>query len=180
MTVQDAPAGDLGSTDSTFFDLSSVFSGTSPTGIPEPNVPTGTSNLVSYITFPELFTFTTAQITGSGSGGVELYSGQNTTNTETAAFWATSYGSLVQDANGDYDLTAYGYFSDREGDHTAGFDNITFNSGVVNTTADTANGSLSEILTATPTPEPSSVLLLGSGLLGLAGLVRRKAQVAQA
>jgi hypothetical protein len=177
ITVQDAPSGDLGSSDSTFFDLSSVFTGTTATGVAEPNVPTGSTNLVSYITTPTLYTFTTGAINSSGATGVELYSGTNSADTQSASFYATSYDALTEDGNGDYDLTAYGYFTDLSGNHTAGFDNIVFDSGTTNTTADTSNGSVSEILTATAaTPEPSSLLLLGTGLASAAGMMLRKAR----
>jgi hypothetical protein len=171
--VQDAPAGDIGSSDSTMFNLSSVFTGVSGTAVNEPNAPGGAPNLVSYFLNPTLFLFTTAGIAGSGSTGIELFSGNNAA-LATTAFFATSYNSLSQDINGDYALTAYGYFTDGSGNKTPGYDNITFNSGVVNSIANTTNGSVSEILTATPTPEVSSIVLMGTGLLGLAGLLRRK------
>jgi len=173
ITVQDAPAGDIGSSDSSFFDLSSVFSGLSGTGIAEPNAPSGTPILVNYYLNPALYLFTTTAISGSGMTGIELFSG-NTALSATAAFYATSYNSLSQDVNGDYALTAYGYFVDGSGNKTPGYDNITFNSGIVNSIADTTAGSVSEILTATPTPEVPSIVLMGTGLLGLAGLLRRK------
>jgi len=173
ITVQDAPAGDIGSSDSSLFDLSSVFSGTSGTGVAEPSTPSGTPILVNYYLNPVLYLFTTTAISGSGSTGIELFSSNNVA-LATTAFYATSYNSLSQDVNGDYALTVYGYFIDGSGNKTAGYDNITFNSGVVNSTADTTAGSVSEILTATPTPELSSVVLMGTGLLGLAGILRRK------
>jgi hypothetical protein len=46
-------------------------------------------------------------------------------------------------------------------------DNVPFVLNVVNL-SDTAQGSVS------PLPEPSSLLLLGSGALGLLGMIRRK------
>jgi hypothetical protein len=171
--VQDAPAGDIGSADSTVFNLSSIFTGVSGTGIAEPNVPSGAPNLVTYFLNPALYLFTTTAISGSGTTGIELFSSNNAA-LATTAFYATSYNSLQQDVNGDYALTAYGYFTDGSGNKTPGFDNITFNSGVVNSTVDTTTGSVSEILTATPAPELSSIVLMGTGLLGLAGIVRRR------
>jgi len=54
------------------------------------------------------------------------------------------------------------------------------NASFVLTPDQSANGSFSGTLTVTPTPEPSSLILLGTGLVGAAGLMFRKRRTVKA
>jgi len=109
---------------------------------------------------------------------VQLFT--TTENGETFAFHMTDYDAAFTDTTSGCTVgqclavTGNGFFT---GTGTVNYDNspghFTFTSQLVNGQT-TTTFSASAISEASPIPEPSSLMLLGTGVLGLAGMVRRR------
>jgi hypothetical protein len=112
----------------------------------------------------------------SNSGGASSVEGPNpatsgvwdVTNTNGAAFW---YGSVSNGNTGSGSQTLYSELTGAGGNTTKG------TSASVETVSLSSGGlSFTGLKTAPPVPLPAAVWLLGSGLLGLTGVARRKSK----
>jgi hypothetical protein len=112
---------------------------------------------VSSVPFASVFTFI---VGGTPVGGEQLFTftfGSGTEAFDVSSVFVAPNGSLI----------FYGILSDGIlADNTPG--------NYILTPDQSANGSFSGTLDVTPTPEPSSLILLGTGLIGAAGLMFRK------
>jgi len=123
---------------------------------------------------------------GLGGAGQQMYSAKDAAG-DTVAFFATAIMSPISlDSSGDVNVILSGYFTETSAvgpagcsalgtclTLTSGYDNLTFND-----TPTYSNGNLTEDLVATPAPEPNSLMLLGTALVGAGGLLLRRRGIA--
>jgi hypothetical protein len=164
-TFTGSAAADVGST-STVFDLTA----TGPITLATPGNPT----LGNYTLSPVLDDFTASGGTITAAGGV-LFSGtDNVAPGDSIQFIGTGYSLFSEDANGDYTIQITGYFTGADISNTAAVDNFQFNSGNASgNSGNSRSGEVTEQFVAS-TPEPSSLMLLGTGLMGGAGMLMRR------
>lgn len=174
--LTDSPAGYTES--SGVFTLTSITVGSSQPGqTVQPTDGGGTPILYYFYENPLLDLFSTDQASGSAvwSGTETGYS--PTTGSDTLTFFATGFSTpLVDPTSGQISFTISGYFTDSDGLllETAGIDSVTFNPN----SQTPGDGLLTENLVAlAPAPEPSSLVLLGSGLVTTGGALLRRRKV---
>lgn len=122
--------------------------------------------------------FSTSSIAGAGPTGIPILtiydtgaaSASNPAGGDALTFFATSFGSVTPSgASTEGTVNLYGYFTDG-----GVFTNST---GEVDFSANGLNNNFTEDLIANQPPaipEPSSILMLGTGMIGAAGMIRRK------
>ena len=124
-----------------------------------------------------LATGTLAPYTGASVGlnsfqfatanGTELFFSPST-GTTTMTFTINGPVTVVHDDSSFLNVTGFGTFTENGFDATPGTFNLT----------STANGNVSFTLdSSVPTPEPSSLMLMGSGLVSAAGMFMRRRRV---
>jgi hypothetical protein len=163
LIISDSPATVTGLSGGVF-DLTSVYVGTGTFGNAQPGPTSGLPTLSNFgfqtITLG-LFDSATSSLPDA-----TIFTGQNSGDTDTLTFTATSFGTPVMGAGGDGSIIIGGYFTDSLGTYakTFGSDDVTYDAS--------GNGSITEDFTVTP--EPNSLILLGTGMLGAAGLLFRR------